>query len=144
MSDRWNQQFHMHFRKLWIGPMHIMSRLLKICVQLPSVPVKTTALLCVLSWSEEVIDNRGGCYGDSHLSKQWGYVTKRTSDYEKFGFLQKRKRSPENTQVYLGLLSQNQKLKEKKLDLGADQDYSRYNIQIFWIQYKQVSKSVLF
>lgn len=71
-------------------------------------------------------------------------MTKRTSDYEKFGFVQKRKRSPENTQVYLGLLSQNQKLKEKKLDLGADQDYSRYNVQFFWIQYKQVSKSVLF
>lgn len=53
-------------------------------------------------------------------------VPKRTPGYEKFGFIQKRKYSPENTEVYLGLLSHTQKLKEKKLDLGADQDYSRY------------------
>lgn len=95
-DDHWNQQFHMDFRRLRIGPMHIKSSLFKICMQLPSVPVKTTAVLCVLSWSEDVIDNRDGCYGDRHLSKKWEYVTRRTSDYEKFGFIQKRKYSPEN------------------------------------------------
>lgn len=44
MSDRWNQQFHMDFRRLWIGPMHTMSRFLQICMQIPNVPVKTTTV----------------------------------------------------------------------------------------------------
>lgn len=99
---------------------------------------------CVLSWSEEVTANRGGCYGDRHLPKKWGYVTKRTPDYEKFDFTQKRKYSPENIEVYLGLLSQNQKLKEKKLDLGADHDYCRYNIQFFGFNTNRSAKAYYF
>lgn len=71
-------------------------------------------------------------------------MTKRTPYYEKFGFIQKRKYSPENTEVYLGLLSQKQKPKEKKLDLGADQDYCRYNIQFFGFNTNRSPKAYYF
>lgn len=76
--------------------------------------------------------------GDSTLSKKRGYMTKGTSDCEKFVFIpastsgtrQKRRcfHMQPGRQYRFGLLkllSQNQKLREKKLDLGADQGYSR-------------------
>lgn len=144
MSDGWNQQFHMDFRRLWIGPMHTISRLLNICMQLPSVPVKTTAVLCVLSWSEKVTDNRSGCYRYRHLSNKWEYCDKENTWLWKIWFHTKRKYSPENTEVYLGLLSQNQTLKEKKLDLRADQDFCRYNIQFFGFNTNRSAKAYYF
>lgn len=79
------------------------------------------------------------------MSKKRGYVKKRTSDYEKFvliqtstsGTRQKRRcfhmQPCKRTGIFglLKLLSQNQKLREKKLDLRANQGYSRYNINFF-------------
>lgn len=71
-------------------------------------------------------------------------LPKRTPDYEKFGFIQKRKYSPENTKLYLGLLSHIQKLKKKKLDLRADQNYSRCNIQFFGFNTNRSAKAYYF
>lgn len=152
------REIHTDFRKLWIGSMHVMARLLLILMQPPSVTMRITAILCVVSPSEEVTDNRGGCYGDSSLSKKRGYVTKRTSDYEKFvliptstsGTRQKRRcfymQPCKHTDIFglLKLLSQNQKLREKKLDLGADQGYSRYNMQFFGFNTNRSAKAYYF
>lgn len=44
----------------------------------------------------------------------------------------------------LKLLSQNQKLGEKKLDLWADQGYSRYNIQFFGFSTSRSAKAYYF
>ena len=120
--------------------------------------MRITAILCAVSPSEEVIDNRGGCYGDSSLSKKRGYVTKRTSNYEKFvliptstsGTRQKRRcfhmQPCKHAGIFglLKLLSQNEKLREKKLDLGADQGYSRYNIQFFGFNTNRSAKAYYF
>lgn len=146
------------FRKLWIGPMHIMAWLLTICTQPPSLIMRITAILCVVSPSGEVIDNRGGRYGDSSLSKKRGCMVKRTSNDEKFvliptstlGTGQKRRcfhmQPCKHTGIFglLKLLFQNQKLREKKLDLGADQGYSRYNIKFFGFDTNRSAKAYYF
>lgn len=62
-------EIHREIGKLWIEPMHIMARLLIIYTQPPSVIERITAILCVASPSEEVIDNRGGC-GGQHSVKE--------------------------------------------------------------------------
>lgn len=85
-------------------------------------------------------------------------MTKRTSDYEKFALIptsssgsrQKRRcfhmQPCKHTDIFglLKVLSQNQKHREKKLDLGADQGYSRYNIQFFWFNINRSPKAYYF
>lgn len=142
MSDHWNQQFPRDFRRFWIGPMHIMSRLFEICMQFSSVPVKTTAVLCVpftvwrTYWQQRWLlwgtaSGKEMCQREHLIMKN--LVSCRRGKY-----------SPENMEVYLGLMSHTQKLKEKKLDLGADQDCSRYNIQFFGFNTNRSAKAYYF
>lgn len=135
--------------------MHIMARLHINCTQPPNVTMRITAILWVISPSEEVIDNRGGCYGDCSLSRRthdkniWWWrnhsstkLALQTSDRGGGAFTC----NPANTDIFgiLKLLSQNQQLREKKLDLGADRGYSRYNVQFFGFNTNRSAKAYYF
>lgn len=136
--------------------MHIVARLHINCTQLSDVIMRITAIPWVISPSEEVIDNRGGCYGDCSLSR-------RAHDKENIWWWRNRSSTklalqtpdrgggaftcnPANMGIFgiLKLLSQNPKLREKKLDLGADQGYSRYNVQFFGLNTNRSAKAYYF
>jgi len=74
--------------------------------------MRITAILCVISSSEEVIDNRGSCYGDSSLSKSmWQrehLIMKNLFSYQQTLQAPDRRggaftRSLANAQIYLGI-----------------------------------------
>lgn len=108
--------------------------------------------------SDKVTDSRGGCYGDSSLSKRRGYVTKRTTSYEEFavipthtsGTRQKRKcfhmqpcKHTEHFWAFKVYCPRIINSGRRNWILEADQGSSRYNIPFFGFNTNRSAKRII-